>query len=212
MSDQFLQGTHICAADGSSRFSNPEGRCKACAPFYTVFESILLQVGGVNGFSAGVQAIIEARQSGRRGDSVQGRVTRTVLNAILKAKDTQQLIRIYQEFLGAWDIRLTPQVEGMGVVWYHDYTHYKAEEAAAPVVQKIEDVTGWRLRWQDARTEKRERRETVRGQRVIVCRWQKGDERGEFNVGQNTADGRERAAEVQERAIASGHTVSFILA
>ena len=205
MSTQFLHQTHICAADGMSRFSNPEGRCKACKPFYTVFEHILLQVGGVDGFSRGITEIIEARKAGRRGDSVRGRVTRTVLNAILQSDHTKQLIRIYQEFLKAWDISLKPQVEGMGVVWYHDYTYHQPE--AKPVVD-----TGWRMRWESRRAAKREERAAVRQGQTIILRWEKAGEVGQFKVGANDEAGRKLAAEAQTRGQAQGYSVSFTLA
>jgi hypothetical protein len=65
-----------------------------------------------------VLAIRAAKLAGRRGDSVKGRLPRTMLNNLMRRADSEKALALYREFAGHFAISITTDEAGCP---RHDY-------------------------------------------------------------------------------------------
>ena len=162
--------------------------------------------------------------SGRRGDTVDGRLTRAVLNRIMQVGQPVQaaLLDEYREYLAPYGIGLNVDVDG---VWFHDYTSLAGQSVSVPVTvtqPAIPGLTGqlngdllreymWQANVAEKRASKHAFVESVRQSRDIVMRWVGEDSEGQCVLGPNTDETRARAAEYQAAAHKRGFRVRFSL-
>jgi hypothetical protein len=227
---------HNCSVTQKYTWAGADGYCKHCRPVETVhtpegeieltpedvavmnapmLADLIEEVGGETALLVSIEAIRRAKLARRRGDSVNGRRTRELLNLIMQQPQGYQgaLLNEYREFLAPYGIGLNVDVDG---VCFHDYS-----ALTQPVLSGLEDTVlsddQRPYAWQANVAEKRAMRnafvETVRTARNIVMSWVSSDgtESGSAMLGPNTEETRLMAAEYQAAARRKGYRTRFTL-
>jgi hypothetical protein len=201
----------IHTPEGEIRLS-PEEVQEINAP---MLADLIEEVGGETALLVSIEVIRRAKRTGKRGDAVNGRRTRELLNLIMRQPHAYQgaLLSEYREFLAPYGIGLNVDVDG---VWFHDY-----HALTQPVLTGMEDAIlshdQRHYAWQANAAEKRAMRnafvETVRTARNIVMSWVSSDgtESGSAMLGPNTEETRLMAAEYQAAGRRKGYRTHFTL-
>jgi hypothetical protein len=227
---------HNCSVTQKYTWAGADGYCKHCRPVETVhtpegeieltpedvavmnapmLADLIEEVGGETALLVSIEAIRRAKLARRRGDSVNGRRTRELLNLIMQQPQGYQgaLLNEYREFLAPYGIGLNVDVDG---VYFHDYT-----ALTQPVLAGLEDavlsdnqrVYAWQANAAEKRAMKNAFVETVRTARNIVMSWVSSDgtESGSAMLGPNTEETRLLAAEYQAAGRRKGYRTHFTL-
>jgi hypothetical protein len=229
-------------------FAGQDGYCRHCRPvvieqgipltqadveqmYAPMLADLVQEVGGDNALRVSIEAIRRAKLARKRGDSVNGRLTRELLDLILTQPAIYRgtLLEEYREFLAPYGIGLNAQTERDDrgeehLVAFHDYSGLKAVQPAipqlVPAMNEVRQLSGddlreylWRANAQEKRAQKRAQVAQVRESRQIVMNWVSSDQKetGRVALGPNTEDTRKKAAEYQAAARKKGFRVSFQL-
>jgi hypothetical protein len=229
-------------------FSAKDGYCKVCrptvvmgeeimpaneaaavvAPMAPSFDDLLAEVGGGEAFAHSVAEIALAKRQGRRGDSVQGRLTAMLAGKIVEQPTwaLSELVPAYAEYLRSYGIGLNAEelVDPDGqphLSLRHDYSRFvpqvNGSQMAIPeLVPAMTNLTGAELRshlWRANAQEKREARNVVaeakRQAQTVTMHWEGNGKSGSKAIGPNTPETRKEAAVLQAAGRKAGFKVTF---
>jgi hypothetical protein len=195
---------------------------------------LIEEIGGETALMVSIEVVRRAKKAGKRGDSVDGRKTRQLLDLIGQQPQVYQgaLLEEYREYLAPYGIGLDTHTErdDQGeehLVAYHDYSALKASQPAipqlVPALNEVKGLSGDALRrylvqaeQNEKRAHKAAQRAVKRAESMLVMHWVKKEgrkvvEEGRKTLGAYTDEIKAQAAEYQAAGKMKGYNVTFQL-